>query len=78
MRKKQTIQTTVHDKEDQDQTHVVRKLLYKRKTMMINETNIGKDDMNNKDRHFILYIQYSANFYGFESQPGVFSAHSAG
>ena len=56
MRKKQTIQTTVHDKEDQDQTHVVRKLLYKRKTMMINETNIGKDDMNNKDKHFIYTV----------------------
>ena len=56
MRKKQTIQTTVHDKEDQDQTHVVRKLLYKRKTMMINETNICKADIADNDKHFIYTV----------------------
>ena len=56
MRKKQTIQTTVHDKEDQDQTHVVRKRLYKRKTMMINETNICKADMNDKDKDFMYTV----------------------
>ena len=47
---------TVHDKEDQDQTHVVRKRLYKRKIMMINETNIGKADIADNDKHFIYTV----------------------